>query len=52
MNRRAMIEVLQANELIPELTEKLQLFGQFVGSWDAKVINYKSDETAQIVGAE
>ena len=37
---------------LPELAEKLQLFGQFVGSWDAEVINYKSDGTAQTVEAE
>ncbi len=52
MSQSAMIEVLQVNEPLPELAEKLQLFGQFVGSWDAKVINYKPDGTLQTVEAE
>lgn len=52
MSQQSMIEVLQSNEPLPELAEKLQLFGQFVGSWDAEVINYKSDGTAQTVEAE
>ena len=47
-----MIEGLQSNEPLPESAEKLQLFGQFVGSWDAEVINYKPDGTLQTVEAE
>ncbi|HVE57739.1 MAG TPA: hypothetical protein VNB22_12975 [Pyrinomonadaceae bacterium] len=47
-----MIEVLRASAPLPELAEKLRMFGQFVGSWDAKVINYKPDGSNQIVEAE
>lgn len=52
MNQTTMIEVLQASEPLPELAEKLQLFGQFVGCWDVEVVNYKPDGTAQTVEAE
>ncbi len=52
MNQPTMIEVLQASEPLPELAEKLQLFGQFVGSWDARVITYKPDGSTQILEAE
>lgn len=47
-----MIEVLQASEPLSESAEKLQLFGQFVGGWDAEVVNYKPDGTAQTVEVE
>lgn len=47
-----MIEVLQASEPLPKLAEKLQLFGQFVGSWDARVVNYNPDGSTQTVEAE
>lgn len=47
-----MIEVLQASKPFPELAEKLQLFGQFVGSWNARVINYKADGSSQTIEAE
>ena len=47
-----MIEVLRANAPLPELAEKLQMFGQFVGSWDARVINYNRDGTSLTVEAE
>src|SRR4051812_9118344 len=52
MSIKTMIEVLRASDPLPELAEKLQMFGQFVGSWDAKVINYKPDGSNQIVEAE
>jgi hypothetical protein len=39
----AMIEALQASHPRAMLAEKLQLFGQFVGSWDVEVANYKPD---------
>jgi len=52
MNQTSMIEVLQASEPLPELAEKLRLFGQFVGSWDVQVIIYNPDTTIQIVKAE
>ena len=47
-----MIDALRADAPLVELSEKLQLFGQFVGSWDAQVFNYKSDGTTQIFDAE
>ena len=47
-----MTEVLQSSAPLPELAEKLRLFGQFVGSWDARVINYNRDGTSQTVEAE
>jgi hypothetical protein len=52
MNQTSMIEVLQASAPLPELAEKLRLFGQFVGSWDARVINYNADGTSLTVEAE
>jgi len=52
MTQTPMIEVLQASKPLPELAEKLQLFGQFVGSWNARVINYKLDGSSQTVEAE
>lgn len=39
----AMLEALHAEGPHPENTEKLMLFGQFVGSWDVRVINYQED---------
>lgn len=48
-----MIEVLQASAPFDGMAEKLQLFGQFVGSWDARVVNYKPDgSNGQTVEAE
>lgn len=48
-----MIEVLQASTPFDGMAEKLQLFGQFVGSWDARVVNYKPDgSNSQTVEAE
>ena len=52
MNQTAMIEALLANEPIPELSEKLQPFGQFVGSWDVRVVNYYPDGSSQAIEAE
>lgn len=52
INQPKMIESLQANAPLTDLAEKLQLFGQFVGSWDAKVFNYKPDGSTQILQAE
>jgi hypothetical protein len=52
MNQTTMIEVLQASAPLPELAEKLRLFGQFVGSWDVEVINYNADKSSQTVEAE
>lgn len=45
MSRPAMIEVLQSSEPCSELAEKLRLFGQFVGSWDVEVVNWRSIES-------
>ena len=47
-----MIDALSAGAPLVELSEKLQLFGQFVGSWDAQVFNYKPDGGTQILDAE
>jgi hypothetical protein len=53
MNQTTMIEVLQASAPFDGMAEKLQLFGQFVGSWDARVVNYKPDGShIQTVEAE
>ena len=52
MSQPPMIEVLQANKTLPELDTKLRLFGQFVGSWNVEVINYKTDGTTRTVEAE
>ncbi len=47
-----MNEALQSSEPLPELADKLQLFGEFVGSWDARVVNYNPDGSTQTVEAE
>jgi len=47
-----MIEALQSDGPHPELAEKLQLFGQFVGSWDVEITNYKPDGSREIVPGE
>ena len=52
MNQTTMIEVLQASAPVGEMAEKLRLFGQFVGSWDAQVVNYKPNGNSQTVEAE
>lgn len=36
----------------PELAGELLLFGQFVGSWDVSVTNYRTDDSAITVPAE
>lgn len=48
----AMIEALQADGPCPELGAKLELFGQFVGSWDVEIINYKPDGAPEVVHGE
>jgi len=48
----AMIEALQALHPRAQLAEKLQLFGQFVGSWDVEVTNYKPDGSQESVAGE
>lgn len=48
MNQTKMIEALRADAPLGELVEKLQLFGQFVGKWDALVGDYKTDRSSQI----
>jgi hypothetical protein len=42
-SNEAMLDVLRANGPITELSSKLMLYGQFVGSWEGKVIVYRSD---------
>jgi hypothetical protein len=48
----AMIEALQSDGPHPELAPQLQLFGQFVGSWDVEIINYKPDGSREVVQGE
>jgi hypothetical protein len=48
----AMIEALQSDGPHSELASKLQLFGQFVGSWDVEIINYKADGSQEVVSGE
>ena len=48
----AMIEALQSSRPRAQLAEKLQLFGQFVGSWDVDVTNYKTDGSQETVKGE
>ena len=52
MNQSSMIEALAANQPFDALAERLRLFGQFIGSWDVEVLNYKPDGSAQRVEAE
>ncbi len=47
-----MIEALHANGPHPELAGKLQLFGQFIGSWDVEVFNYLPDGGCQAMAGE
>jgi hypothetical protein len=51
-SKSAMIEALQASQPRAQLAEKLQLFGQFVGSWDVEVTNYKPDGSQETVQGE
>ena len=51
-SKSAMIETLQSDQPRPELAEKLQLFGQFVGSWDLKVVNHKPDSVSETLEGE
>src|SRR5262244_4371463 len=48
----AMIEALQSSHPRALHAEKLRLFGQFVGSWDVEVTNYKPDGSKEIVQGE
>ena len=47
-----MIEALRSDGPHPQLAPKLQLFGQFVGSWDVEIINYKPDGSQEVVQGE
>src|SRR4030095_7900269 len=51
-NISTMIEALQSGGPYPELAPKLQLFGQFVGSWDVEIINYRPDGSREGVLGE
>jgi hypothetical protein len=48
----AMIEALQASHPRATLGDKLQLYGQFVGSWDVEVTNFKPDGSQETVEGE
>lgn len=52
MDYLIMIDAFRSNKPLPELAEKLQFFGQFVGSWDADVMNYNADGTIHKIEAE
>jgi hypothetical protein len=47
-----MIEALQSDGPYGDLAPKLQLFGQFVGSWDVEITNYKPDGSREVVQGE
>jgi hypothetical protein len=51
-NLSAMIEALGSDGPHPDLGPKLQLFGQFVGSWDVEITNYKADGSREVVQGE
>lgn len=51
-NGSAMIEALQSSQPRAEIAAKLQLFGQFVGSWDVEVIFHRPDGTRESVPGE
>jgi hypothetical protein len=40
-----MLRLLPADGPVPELADKMMLFGQFVGSWDLEVFEYQRDGT-------
>jgi hypothetical protein len=48
----AMIDALRSDGPHPDLAPKLQLFGQFVGSWDVEITNYKPDGSREVVQGE
>lgn len=48
----AMIETLRSDGPDPQLAPKLQLFGQFIGSWDVEITNYKPDGSREVVQGE
>lgn len=45
-------DVFLADGPAPGLEDRLQLFGQFVGSWDVSVTNHRPDGSSQTVPAE
>ena len=40
-----MLRALSADGPVPELSDKVMLFGQFVGSWDLEMVGYPPDGT-------
>jgi hypothetical protein len=48
----AMIEALRSPGPHPQLADRLQLFGQFVGSWDLERTSYDADGTTATVPGE
>ena len=51
-NFSAMIQALRSDAPYADLAPKLQLFGQFVGSWDVEITNYKADGSREAVQGE
>jgi hypothetical protein len=52
MSARAMLAALGAEGPHPALAEQLQLFGQFVGSWDVDIVYHRPDGTRQELAGE
>ncbi|HET7291785.1 MAG TPA: hypothetical protein VFM88_05125 [Vicinamibacteria bacterium] len=50
--QKGLVEALHAEGPHPELASELQLFGQFVGSWDVEVIHHFPDGTRDVMSAE
>ena len=48
----APVDAFLAEGPVPSLADKLQLFGQFVGSWDLSVTNHRPDGSSHTVPAE
>jgi hypothetical protein len=48
----AMIEALRASHPRASLADKLQLFGQFVGSWNVEITNFRPDGSLETVEGE
>jgi len=46
------VDAFLAEGPVPSLADKLQLFGQFVGSWDLSVTNHRPDGTSETIPAE
>ena len=50
MEENTMIAALRSSKPHPGMSDKLRLFGQFVGSWDVEIINYKPEGEERLAG--